>query len=144
MKTQQEIYKNAVQELADRVAELKCMYDPLKPFRDEIKDLKYDLSNMSDGYNYTVKICSYGTVSLRKYNRHNDVCELIQDYADGYDGLLEIYTTNPDNQFKEFDYGCCRVIKIVTEEECENILNGIEISKSQAHINLIGDMLGLK
>ena len=69
-------------------AQLTELYEHLNTVNNLIKEYK-------DGYIYWVCIRSYGSFRWRQCNNRQAITELVEDYADGYDGQLDIYSNNP-------------------------------------------------
>lgn len=69
-------------------AQLNKLYQHLSTVKHLIKEYK-------DGYIYWVCIRSYGSFRWRQCNNRQAITELIEEYGDGYDGQLDIYSNNP-------------------------------------------------
>tara|TARA_R110000772_G_scaffold27361_20_gene69678 strand:+ start:4162 stop:4521 length:360 start_codon:yes stop_codon:yes gene_type:complete len=93
--------------------------DLLKEFNDakRIADAKLKaLRNYDSGYIWLVQICSYGSSHWREFKNIHGVQELCNEYGDGYDGLLYIYTTDLKAK-SPVDCGCVsKFIKIPKQE----------------------------
>jgi hypothetical protein len=86
---------------AIRKAHLNELYQQLNTVEHLIKEYK-------DGYIYWVCIRSYGSQRWREYNNRQAINELVNEYGDGYDGLVDIYSNNPRllNKVGEDTYMC--------------------------------------
>jgi hypothetical protein len=93
----------------------------------EINLLKKEIAEHKDGYIYKVCIRSYGSVSWQEHFNPYTIQNIVDEYGDGYDGLVEVYTNNPD--LKLDSYGC------LTELSLEELPEEKNISKSQAFVN---------
>lgn len=86
---------------AIRKAHLNELYQQLNTVEHLIKEYK-------DGYIYWVCIRSYGSERWRQVNNRQAIDELVSEYGDGYDGLVDIYSNNPRllNKVGEKTYMC--------------------------------------
>ena len=73
---------------AIRKAHLNELYQQLNTVEHLIKEYK-------DGHIYWVCIRSYGSRRWREVNNRQAIDELVQEYGDGQDGQLDIYSNNP-------------------------------------------------
>lgn len=73
---------------AIKKAQLNELYEQLNTVEHLIKEYK-------DGYIYYVCIRSYGSVRWRQYNNRKAITELLEEYGDGENGILDIYSNNP-------------------------------------------------
>lgn len=73
---------------AIRKSQLNELYEQLDTVSTLIREYK-------DGYIYWVCIRSYGSVRWKQVNNRQEINELVDEYADGYDGKLDIYSNNP-------------------------------------------------
>jgi hypothetical protein len=95
----------------------KYSVEELRELQNRIGDY---LQNRDDGFVYICKVRSYGRnwkVFLTNELAVNDLC--VQ--YDGYDGIVDVYTTNPDAKIS--NYGEVNYVK--SEEDCNNYLNGV-------------------
>jgi hypothetical protein len=73
---------------AIKKAQLYELYQQLSTIEKLIEEYK-------DGYIYWVCIRSYGSVRWKEVNNRQAITELVDEYYDGYDGQLDIYSNNP-------------------------------------------------
>ena len=73
---------------AIKKAQLDELYEHLNTVEKLIDECK-------DGYIYWVCIRSYGSKRWRQVNNRQAIDKLVYDYADGYDGMVDIYSNNP-------------------------------------------------
>ena len=81
---------------------------------EELRELQnkigYYLQTRNDDFVYICEIRSYGKNWVNKYTNELAVNDLCADY-DGYDGIVDVYTTNPDANIS--NYGEVNYIKSV-------------------------------
>lgn len=84
------IMKTSINKEIEKIkkAHLNELYEQLGLVENLITDYK-------DGYIYWICIRSYGSVNWKQVNNRQAITELVYDYADGYNGLLDIYSNNP-------------------------------------------------
>ena len=79
---------------------------------EELRELQnkigYYLQTRNDDFVYICEIRSYGKNWVNKYTNELAVNDLCADY-DGYDGIVDVYTTNPDANIS--NYGEVNYIK---------------------------------
>ena len=84
----------------------------------ELVRLKNEIANRiysyEDGFLYICKVRSYGRVWPEYPKNIYEVQELCYHY-DGYDGIVDVYTTNPDAKIE--NYGEVNYIKSVDDYE---------------------------
>jgi hypothetical protein len=112
-------------------------YEDLLAEYNKAKELCYNAENAlraySDGFIYLVCIRSYGSMRWKSYTNPYFIEELVYEYGDGYDGLLEIYSNNPD-YLRPDDDGCIDTFKILSLDEL-NAMSKTNIPMSQAMCN---------
>lgn len=100
---------------------------------------KAELNAYSDGYKYHVTVLSYGSRNNYTFRNEFGVRELIDEYWDGYDGLLNIYTTN--QEFESNDEGCVSELVKLTNAQFDELHPSKDISKSEAFVNALTSTL---
>ena len=70
----------------------KAHLNELYQHLDTVEEL---ITNYKDGYVYWICIRSYGSINWKQVNNRQAINDMVYDYADGYDGLLDIYSNNP-------------------------------------------------
>jgi protein associated with RNAse G/E len=89
----------------------KYSVEELRELQNEIGDY---LHNMNDGFIYICEIRSYGRRWKQELTNELAVNDLCLEY-DGYDGIVDVYTTNPDANIS--NYGKVNYIKSVEDYE---------------------------
>lgn len=118
--------------------ELKMDLEFAKVALDEAKKA---LEAYSDGYKYHVVLLSYGSRTNLTFKNEFGVKELIDEMYDGYDGLLNIYTTN--QEFESNDMGCVSELVKMTDEEFDKLHLKRNVSKSEAFVNTLTGNLSI-
>jgi len=78
------------------------------------------IHSYDSGYLWLVNICSYGSSSWRSFTNVHGVQELIDEYYDGYDGLLYIYTNDPTAEPLN-NCGCVNNFSVLTTQELHDM-----------------------
>lgn len=94
--------------------------------------IRYTLSQTSDGFKYLTKVREYGSISWSSHNNELLAKEIDAEYY-GDNGIVEIYTNNPDHSFVNYSHGG---ITIMDEQDMIN-LSKEDISMSRAMCNWI-------
>jgi hypothetical protein len=89
----------------------KYSVEELRELQNEIGNYLY---NMNDGFIYICRVRSYGRNWVRTLTNEVSVNDLCLEY-DGYDGIVDVYTTNPDANIE--NYGEVKYIKSVEDYE---------------------------
>lgn len=97
--------------------------------------LQSKLSRHCDGFIYFTCLRSYGSVSWLVHSNQYTVQTLCDEYYSGYDGIVDVYTNNPDNTIDT--YGDVNVMAL---EELKK-LSKKNVSMSRAITNMIGETL---
>jgi len=100
----------------------------------QVWDLESQIQKIPDGYTYHICIRSYGSVNWEKAINTHRIQWLCNEYQGGYDGLVDVYTDNPDMNVR--DLGC--LTQYTLDELPESRRN---ISKSQGMVNMIAKNL---
>jgi hypothetical protein len=84
----------------------------------ELRELQNEIGNylhdMNDGFIYICECRSYGRRWKQELTNEVAVNDLCGEY-DGYDGIVDVYTTNPDAKIE--NYGQVNYIKSVNDYE---------------------------
>ena len=96
-----------------------------------LSDLESKLYKHSDGFLYLTCLRSYGSMNWSTHKNEYTVQRLCDQYYDGYDGLVDVYTTNPNNTIST--YGD---VNVMTLEELKKVSTK-DVSMSQAISNWI-------
>ena len=84
----------------------------------ELRELQNEIGNylhdMNDGFIYICECRSYGRRWKQELTNEVAVNDLCREY-DGYDGIVDVYTTNPDAKIE--NYGQVNYIKSVDDYE---------------------------
>jgi hypothetical protein len=80
----------------------------LKELYLQLNTVEMLLNAYEDGYTYWVCIKSYGSSSWTQYPNLLVVSEIVDRYGDGYDGLVDVYSDNPEllKRVGETTYRC--------------------------------------
>lgn len=85
---------------------------------EELRELENSISNFlynrEDGFEYICQCRSYGRRWTQRLTNELAVNDLCREY-DGYDGIVDVYTTNPDAKIQ--NYGGVNYIKSVEDYE---------------------------
>lgn len=100
----------------------------------QVWNLQNQIQKIPDGYTYHICIRSYGSANWMEAINTQLIQKLCNEYQDGYDGLVEVYTDNPNMDVQE--WGC--LIPHTLDELPENRR---DVSKSQAMVNMIAKNL---
>ena len=92
-----------------------------------------ELLAFDSGYKWIVTVYAYGSKKSQVFSNVIPVNNLIEEYGDGYDGMLDIFTNDPETPIAT-DWGCVSKFKVVTLEELGEIDMRC-ISKSEAYTN---------
>lgn len=111
--------------------DIQSLLASLEEAKRKVYEIQESIRTYQDGYIYHVLILSYGSQSWSIHYNSHSVQEILDEYGDGYDGLVEVYTDNPKPKLQ--DYGCLR--DVCTLEELPESRQ--EISKSAGFVNLI-------
>jgi hypothetical protein len=81
-----------------------------KAIQVQLCDIEEQISAYEDGYTYWVNIRSYGSSTWEQIKNIQSIRDLVEEYSDGYDGIVCIYTDRTDlyNMLADIDYGCGR------------------------------------
>lgn len=102
----------------------------LETARQQVYAIEKQIRSLADGFIYHICIKSYGSKSWSTATNPFTIQELAYQYGDGYDGLVEVYTNNPD--LKIDDEGCLSIYTLDKLPE-----NKRDVSKSEAFTNTI-------
>lgn len=103
----------------------------------KVSEIRSNINNIEDGFTYHIQICSYGSYSWKTSKNPYYIQELCNEYGDGYDGLIYVYTNNTSLDVDH--YGCLTILTLDELPEDKK-----DVSKSQAFSNTINRALGLK
>ena len=67
----------------------------LKELYGHLNTVQHLLNTCEDGYTYWTCVRSYGSSGWKRHFNRQSVDKLVDQYGDGYDGLVDIYTDNP-------------------------------------------------
>jgi hypothetical protein len=109
----------------------------LKIAEAKVSEIRSNINNAEDGFIYHIQICSYGSVSWETAKNPFYIQELCNEYFDGYNGLVYVYTNNTSLDLDH--YGCLTIETLDRLPEDRK-----EVSKSQAFNDTITRGLGLK
>lgn len=101
----------------------------IKKLEEKLSELHYQLKQYKDGFFYLTELSCHGSVTFETHNNEFFVKELCEKYWSGEDGIVDVYTTNP-NPSSEF-YTVCGKVHVMTLEEIQNISQE-DISMSEA------------
>tara|TARA_R110002050_G_scaffold160874_4_gene290354 strand:+ start:579 stop:926 length:348 start_codon:yes stop_codon:yes gene_type:complete len=104
--------------------------------KEELFKLEQELLEVNDGYKYRVTIRSYGSMSTVEFNNEHGVHNIVDDYPDGENGLLDILTTNPTLETR--DYGSV-TIKVVKADAWDRQLSPKEVSRTEGILKFMKD-----
>ena len=110
------------------------MKDLIKEYRNAQKQVAVCYEKIcvtSDGFYYFTCLRSYGSIQWNTFINEFLVQELCNEFQDGYDGIVDVYTNNPNNNIDT--YGD---VEIKSLEELHN-LSKDNISLSRAMTNWI-------
>jgi hypothetical protein len=97
---------------------MKIEIDFTKHSVEELRELQNEIGNylhdMNDGFIYICECRSYGRRWKQELTNEVAVNDLCREY-DGYDGIVDVYTTNPDAKIE--NYGEVNYIKSVEDYE---------------------------
>lgn len=103
----------------------------LEEAKRKVYEIQEAIRTYQDGYTYHVLISSYGSHTWTVHHNSTSVQQILDEYGDGYDGLVEVYTDNPNPEFQ--DYGCGRGVYSL-----ENLPDSRrDVSRSAGLLNLI-------
>jgi len=102
----------------------------IKAVKSQLFALQYQLHAYNDGYLYLTCLRSYGSLSWETHINEYTVQELCDQY-DGYDGIVDVYTTNPNTTVTTEGS-----VEIMTLDEIKNVSQD-NISMSAAVSNWI-------
>lgn len=111
--------------------DIKVLLASLEEAKSKVYEIQEAIRKYQDGYIYHVLVLSYGSQSWSIHHNSSSVQEILYEYGDGYDGLVQVYTDNPNPEFR--DYGCLR--DLCTLEELPESRQ--DISKSTGILNLM-------
>jgi len=75
--------------------------------------LRDEIRKCADGFTYVISIHSYGSSTWHtEYTNTVFIQELCDEYRDGYNGLVHVYTNNPKINEEVKDYGCLSVFPL--------------------------------
>lgn len=100
----------------------------LETAKQQVWNIKNQIEDIADGYIYHICILSYGSSNWSTCANPFTIQELCDQYHDGYDGLVKVYTNNPNLEVEE--QGCLRLYTL--EELPENRKN---VSKTEGLLN---------
>jgi hypothetical protein len=66
----------------------------------EVSRIRTAINKFKDGYIYVTSLQIYGTEYWDVHTNQFPVDELYEEYYDGYNGILTIYTNNPKSKTK--------------------------------------------
>jgi len=98
---------------------LKQLSIDLKNAEKNVATIKKAIEAMDDGFQYVVLTHCYQTLSMDTYSNYHTTQEHIDHYY-GDNGLVEVYTTNPD--FKPEDNGGLRTFELLEVDDLEEYL----------------------
>lgn len=76
-----------------------------------VNNIRQQIRTIADGFTYVVCILSYGSKTWNTdYPNTFFLQELCYDYGSGEDGLVHIYTNNPNLELDH--YGCLRIFTL--------------------------------
>lgn len=80
----------------------------LKELYSQLGTVEMLLDAYEDGYIYWVCILSYGSSSWKQCSNLLVVSKIVDRYGDGYDGLVDVYSDNPEllKRVGETTYSC--------------------------------------
>ena len=102
----------------------------IEAVKSQLFALQSQLYAHNDGYLYLTCLRSYGSLSWETHTNEYTVQELCDQY-DGYDGIVDVYTINPNTTVTTDGY-----VKIMTLDEIKNVSQD-NISMSAAISNWI-------
>lgn len=102
----------------------------LETAKEQVYMIENQIRNIADGFIYHICVLSYGSATWDTCTNPFIIQELCYEYGDGYNGLVEVYTNNPDLVINH--YGC---LSVYTLDELPE--NRRDISKSEAFTNTI-------
>lgn len=102
----------------------------LNQARERVSAILQEIAGTPDGYTYQVCVRSYGSKSWETPVNTVRIQDLADEYGDGYDGLVDVYTDNPLLEINH--WGC---LSIYTLNELPEDVRGV--SKSEAVLRFI-------
>ena len=109
---------------------MKDLIEKYQEAQRKVSELYHLISNTPDGFIYLTKLRCYGSITWYLHKNSFVVQELCDEYY-GENGIVEVYTTNPDHNITS--YGG---IQVVTDEEIKNIRKD-NVSMTEAICNLL-------
>jgi hypothetical protein len=109
---------------------LNSILEQYREAQQRVNELYEQLRNTSDGYLYVTCLRCYGSLTWESHVNKFTVQELCDEY-DGYNGIVDVYTTNPDHGI--YSYGG---VKVMSEAELQDMAKK-DISMSTAVTNWI-------
>ena len=105
----------------------------LETAQQAVNTIRTEIQSLADGFTYVVCILSYRSKRWQDYHINTFVLkELCDEYYDGYDGLVHIYSNNPKLAEELNHWGC---LTIFTLEELPE--NKRDVSKTEGLLNFI-------
>ena len=114
-----------------KLEELKA---ELAAVRKQAWEIEKQIREMADGFTYHVCVSSYGSHSWSTCKNPVIIQELCDEYGDGYDGLVQVFTDNPNLEVNE--YGCLQLYSLDELPEVRR-----NVSKSEAQLNRISALM---
>lgn len=81
-----------------KTKDMEELLKQLEAAQEAVDDIRSQLYNLKDGYIYVVKIQAYAADFFQVYQTPFLVHKLLEEFITGEDGILTIYTNNPEKQ----------------------------------------------
>jgi hypothetical protein len=114
---------------------INSILEQYREAQQRVNELYEQLRNTSDGYLYVTCLRCYGSLTWENHVNKFTVQEICDEY-NGDDGIVDVYTTNPDHGISS--YGD---VVVMSEAELQNMAKK-DISMRTAVTNLIARSTG--
>jgi len=115
---------------------LNSILEQYREAQQRVNELYEQLRNTSDGYLYVTCLRCYGSLTWKNHVNKFTVQELCDEYYHGDNGIVDVYTTNPDHGISS--YGG---VVVMSEAELQNMAKE-DISMGTAVTNWIARSTG--
>lgn len=100
----------------------------LETARQQVLEIEKQIIEMADGFIYHICVLSYGSSNWSTCANPFTIQELCYQYGDGYDGLVKVYTNNPNLEVE--DQGCLEVLSL---EELPDNKRDVSMTEAITH-----------
>lgn len=98
------------------MTKLEMLQAELTLARLEVYNIEREIRNVDDGFLYFTCLRSYGSVTWDTHVNEVSVQNLCYDYSDGHDGIVDVYTNNPNNTIQTSG-----LVEVLSLDELQNL-----------------------